>query len=93
MLLSLDCFLCGKTQASSNYHSTFLRDATSCRRGHTWSDWAKFGSCICNICDKDNVLDITKRKKKCFIEGCESLLNVSETVVESKIDDKSILGK
>lgn len=93
MWWSLVCYVCGKTQTSGNYHSTFLRDATSCRRGHSWKDWAKVGSCICNICDKDNVLNITKREKKCFVDGCESFLNVSMKVVEGKIDDEDILGK
>lgn len=89
----LDCYICGKRQASSNYRSNFLRDATSCRKGHTWRDWAKNTSCICNICDIDNVLTVTKREKKCFVEGCESLLNVAVKVVEDKIDDESVLGK
>lgn len=87
----LDCYVCGKTQSSRNYLSSFLRDATSCRRGHTWSDWAKSTSCICSICDKDNVLEITRRKKICFVEGCKSLLNVAVKAVEDKIDDESIL--
>ena len=93
MWWSLDCYVCGKTQASGNYHSNFLRDATSCRRGHSWKDWAKVGSCICNICDRDIVLDITRREEKCFVDGCESFLDVSVGVVEGKIDDEDIFGK
>lgn len=93
MWYKLDCFSCGKTQVPSYYHSTFLRDATTCGKGHFWCDWAKIGSCICNICDKDIVLDVTKREKKCFIEGCESLLNVTIDVVEGKIDDEDLFGK
>jgi len=54
---------------------------------------AKIGSCICNVCDKENVLDITKREKECLVEGCESLLNVAVKAVEGKIDDESILVK
>ncbi len=84
--------VCGKAQPPGRYHSTFVRDATSCRRGHTWRDWAKIGSCICNFCDKEIVLDITKREKKCFVEGCESLLNVLVNVVERKVDE-NISGK
>ncbi len=84
---------CGKAQPSGSYYSTFVRDATSCRRGHTWSDWAELGCCICNVCDKDNVHDITKREKRCFVEGCESLLNVAVKVVEAKLDDESIVAK
>jgi hypothetical protein len=37
------------------------------------------------------VLEITKREKTCFVEGCKSLLNVTVKVVENKIDDESIL--
>lgn len=85
--------ICKKTQSSGNYHSTFVKEATTCGRGHTWSDWAAVWCCICNICDKDNVLAITKRERECFLEGCESMLNVSMKVVEGKIDDEQILGK
>jgi hypothetical protein len=37
------------------------------------------------------VLEITRRKKICFVEGCKSLLNVAVKAVEDKIDDESIL--
>ena len=85
--------VCGKPQPSGSYHSTFLRQATSCRKGHTWTDWTKAGSCICNVCDKDSVFDVTKREKKCLVEGCESLLNVDEKAVEDKMHDENILRK
>jgi hypothetical protein len=39
------------------------------------------------------VHDITKREKRCFVEGCESLLNVAVKVVEAKLDDESIVAK
>ena len=39
------------------------------------------------------MLDITRREKKCFVDGCESFLDVSVGVVEGKIDDEDILGK
>ena len=38
------------------------------------------------------MLDITRREKKCFVDGCESFLNVSVEEVEGKIDDEDIWG-
>ena len=39
------------------------------------------------------MLDTTRREKKCFVDGCESFLDVSVGVVEGKIDDEDIFGK
>jgi hypothetical protein len=90
---NLTCMLCGKEQPGGTYYSSFVRDTTRCRQNHTWANWTEEGHCICNLCDMEMVLNITLRRRKCFVEGCESLLNVDREVVSNEIEDEKLLEK
>jgi len=94
---NIDCLLCDGSQPKGSFHSTFVRDVTSCGRKHSWATWAMIGSengsGICGVCDEELVWNITKRKQKCLSEGCESILNVDEKALEKLIDDKELLAK
>ncbi|OCL02941.1 hypothetical protein AOQ84DRAFT_420999 [Glonium stellatum] len=91
------CIVCRKEQEDSKiiFRSEFGQQAVACSAGHCndyWF-WSNGLAGPCHECDPDLVLNISKRKQKCFVEHCHRILNVNEQVVKDWLGPGPLLEK
>jgi hypothetical protein len=88
------CILCSKFVDGGNFLSSFVQDCVSCSKGHGWGSFKNSGAkCICSSCDRNLLLEITTRKQRCFMEGCEAVLEVNEEIVKERVRNRGIFQR
>jgi len=87
------CLICAKTVGSGSYVSTFVQEATECRRHEQIFPDASGPEkkSICSFCNKDLLLNVTLRKQKCFSSDCGCFASVKEKIVRAKVDEEKLL--
>jgi hypothetical protein len=75
------CVKCGKPYASASWQSEFVSKAVKFHCGHSST-----GS-LCGVCEQDTLISITRMEEKCFVPGCQEILDVKPNVIETRLVD------
>ena len=94
---SWKCVVCHKEHEDSeiSFRSEFGQQAVACSAGHCddfWF-WSNGLSGPCPECDQDLVLNISRRKQKCFEEQCHRILNINVQVIKDRLGPGLLLEK
>ncbi|KAF1983113.1 hypothetical protein K402DRAFT_456926 [Aulographum hederae CBS 113979] len=91
------CLVCGKQEAIADqrlgqFRSDFVCTAIDCSKSHV-KGWSPKHSRLCSVCDQEVVLDVTRRKQRCFESGCRRWLQVDREAVAERLKDGTALEK
>ena len=75
------CVKCNKPYESASWQSVFVSTAVMfhCEHSSTAS--------LCGVCEDGTLVNSLQMGEKCFVPGCQEILNVSPTVIEARLAD------